>query len=83
MSGRVAGSFKRYEALDSWRGVCALLVALYHFPTIFYFSETTLIRSGWRFVDFFFVLSGVVITHGYGGRITDVPATLDFGRRGA
>jgi peptidoglycan/LPS O-acetylase OafA/YrhL len=72
---------RRFETLDSWRGICAVLVALYHFPPIFYLSDTPIIRSGWRFVDFFFVLSGFVITHGYGNRITDIPAALDFVRK--
>ncbi len=56
----------RFLALDSIRGVCAILVALLHFPASGYFSA--LIHNAHLFVDFFFVLSGFVIMHAYGGR---------------
>ncbi len=59
----------RFTALDSWRGVCALLVALHHFVTAGHISELQLIRNASLFVDFFFVLSGFVITHAYGRRM--------------
>ena len=51
----------RFVALDSWRGVCALLVALFHVPIIGVVRQLTLISNGYLFVDFFFVLWGFVI----------------------
>jgi peptidoglycan/LPS O-acetylase OafA/YrhL len=58
-----AGSAVRFEALDSWRGVCALLVALFHFPLAGPIGENAFVRGSFLFVDFFFVLSGFVIAH--------------------
>jgi peptidoglycan/LPS O-acetylase OafA/YrhL len=53
----------RFEALDGWRGVCALLVALFHFPLAGPIGENAFVRGSFLFVDFFFVLSGFVIAH--------------------
>ncbi len=56
-------SAQRFEALDSWRGVCALLVALFHMPLAGPIGENAFVRGSFLFVDFFFVLSGFVIAH--------------------
>lgn len=58
-----------FAALDGWRGVCALLVALLHFPGFGYFYEVDFVRRSGLFVDFFFVLSGFVISFNYRGQI--------------
>ena len=59
----------RFRALDGWRGVCALLVAAHHIEVHGFFYWQPLIRNAWLFVDFFFVLSGFVIAHAYGGHL--------------
>lgn len=59
----------RFEVLDSLRGVCALIVAIFHFRTTGWIANLEFIRNGWLFVDFFFVLSGFVIAHAYGARL--------------
>jgi peptidoglycan/LPS O-acetylase OafA/YrhL len=59
----------RYTALDSWRGLCAVMVALYHLPIDAALLKFGLVRQGYLFVDFFFVLSGFVIMHSYGTKI--------------
>jgi peptidoglycan/LPS O-acetylase OafA/YrhL len=69
---------ERYEVLDSWRGICALLVALFHFPVMNGFSDSAFLRSAYLFVDFFFVLSGFVIANGYGHRLGDGKAVGRF-----
>lgn len=51
--------------LDSWRGLCALLVALFHFPILGEIRSIALISHAYLFVDFFFVLSGFVIGRRY------------------
>lgn len=63
------GGKAHYAALDGLRGVAALMVVLYHQ------SETML---GGRYlqhanlaVDFFFILSGFVISYAYSQRLTD------------
>ncbi|WP_296246639.1 acyltransferase family protein [Pseudomonas sp. UBA4194] len=59
---------ERYHALDSLRGVCALAVVLYHLHVVGSITELPFFQSADLFVDFFFVLSGFVITHAYGNR---------------
>ena len=54
---------KRFKALDAWRGVCATLVALAHLEAFSHFYAWPFVRGSYLFVDFFFVLSGFVITH--------------------
>lgn len=59
----------RYQALDSWRGVAAILVVVYHGALAGPLSVQGVGRGGYLWVDFFFVLSGFVITHAYSERI--------------
>jgi peptidoglycan/LPS O-acetylase OafA/YrhL len=59
----------RYEALDSLRGICAILVCLFHFRAAGPFNALPFIRGSWLFVDFFFVLSGFVIAANYRDRL--------------
>ncbi len=59
----------RFRALDGWRGVCALLVALHHMSVLGWIYHQSLMRHAWMFVDFFFVLSGFVIAYAYGDRL--------------
>ncbi|TPL72258.1 acyltransferase [Mesorhizobium sp. B2-3-15] len=66
-TGTIAGD--RFRVLDSWRGICALLVALFHFPTASTVSQSSFIGSSYLFVDFFFVLSGFVIASSYADRL--------------
>jgi peptidoglycan/LPS O-acetylase OafA/YrhL len=60
---------QRFEALDSWRGVCALLVAVFHLPLAGPIGENAFVRGSFLFVDFFFVLSGFVIAHAFTERV--------------
>ncbi len=57
---------KRFEALDAFRGICALSVVVYHMHFISSITELDFFRGSAIFVEFFFVLSGFVLTHGYG-----------------
>jgi peptidoglycan/LPS O-acetylase OafA/YrhL len=68
----------RFEALDSWRGICALLVALFHFPAAGWLAGNGFVRGSYLFVDFFFVLSGFVIAHAYRERLQDSAALKRF-----
>ncbi|MEL7445228.1 MAG: acyltransferase [Pseudomonadota bacterium] len=63
------GAALRFDVLDALRGICALLVALYHFNSNGYLASLPVVQNGWLFVDYFFVLSGFVIAHSYGERL--------------
>jgi peptidoglycan/LPS O-acetylase OafA/YrhL len=58
-----------FRILDSWRGVAALLVALFHLNVYSALYSLDFMRNAYLFVDFFFVLSGFVITHSYAHRL--------------
>lgn len=66
----------RFPVLDGWRGLCALFVALFHFNASGHFYLVPFVRGSYLFVDFFFVLSGFVITHAYIHRLN---STADGG----
>jgi peptidoglycan/LPS O-acetylase OafA/YrhL len=70
----------RYEVLDSWRGICAICVVLGHFQFATNLSSQFLDDTG-LFVDFFFVLSGFVITHTYAHRIQSWRSLASFAIR--
>jgi peptidoglycan/LPS O-acetylase OafA/YrhL len=59
----------RFEVLDSWRGLSACLVALFHLQAYSHFYGLNLLRHSFLFVDFFFVLSGFVIVANYRKRL--------------
>ena len=61
----------RYHALDAMRGICACLVVLYHVNSTGYIANAPFVRNAWLFVDYFFVLSGFVISASYGQRLRE------------
>ncbi|MBD9482598.1 acyltransferase [Pseudomonas sp. PDM14] len=62
---------KRFQVLDSFRGLFALAVVIYHSHALLSFTELTFFRNSFYFVEFFFVLSGFVLYHNYAGRLHD------------
>jgi peptidoglycan/LPS O-acetylase OafA/YrhL len=64
-------SIKRFVVLDSWRGIAACLVALFHLDAYSHLYGVPFLRNSWLFVDFFFVLSGFVIAANYQQRLLD------------
>ena len=68
----------RFLALDSWRGICAVLITLYHLPVLFHFSGSDFMHGTYLAVDFFFVLSGFVITHSYFKKVNKVADLANF-----
>jgi len=57
---------KRFEALDAFRGLAALAVVIFHMHLVGSLTELDFFRGSSVFVQLFFVLSGFVLTHGYG-----------------
>ena len=68
----------RFKALDGWRGLCALAVALIHLEFAGHYYDISFVRNSYLFVDFFFVLSGFVITHSTWGRLQTSESLFDF-----
>ena len=61
----------RFEALDAMRGVCALLVVLFHIPIYHALKDVRAFANLQFCVDMFFALSGFVLCHAYGQRLHD------------
>lgn len=79
-----------YELLDGLRGVAALLVVIYHIFEGLAFAEATngagpglitTLNHGHIAVDFFFILSGFVISYAYDDRWTKMSVGGFFKRR--
>ncbi|MEJ1157562.1 acyltransferase family protein [Prosthecomicrobium sp. N25] len=66
---RAAAAQGKFEALDSLRGVAAVLVALFHFLFAGYHHDLAIVRNGSIGVPMFFVLSGFVVCHAYARRL--------------
>lgn len=65
-------------SLESIRGVAALCVALYHFPSFSPIYDNPFIKNGYLMVDLFFVLSGFVISLNYGDKISTFSEAAQF-----
>ncbi|MDN5088238.1 acyltransferase family protein [Aliarcobacter butzleri] len=57
---------QRFLVLDSFRGIAAIIVMLYHIRILDSVTTINFFQEGGLFVEFFFVLSGFVLTHTYG-----------------
>ena len=75
------GTHLRFQALDSWRGIAALLVTCGHIRFLGHQYDWALVRGSWLCVDFFFVLSGFVIAHAYGKRLVEGYDSFSFAIR--
>jgi len=61
---------QHFLVLDTFRGVAALMIAIYHFPAFSHFYDNPFLLNANIFVDFFFVLSGFVIAYNYQDRLS-------------
>jgi peptidoglycan/LPS O-acetylase OafA/YrhL len=68
----------RFKALDGWRGLCALSVALMHLTFAGNYQDVQFVNNAYLFVDFFFVLSGFVISHSTWGRLCSIQDLANF-----
>jgi peptidoglycan/LPS O-acetylase OafA/YrhL len=81
MGSSVETKKAHFRTLDSWRGIAALLVALFHLNLYSAVYPLDFVRNGYLFVDFFFVLSGFVITYSYGDRLKTLDDLCAFAIR--
>ena len=72
------GAPVRFAALDSWRGIAAILIVLFHAQIVSNIHRLEIVRLAEIAVDFFFVLSGFVIAHAYLPRLTDGGSVTKF-----
>ena len=89
-SADFADTKPHYELLDGLRGVAAILVLFYHIFEGFSFAEVTngdgdgiirVLNHGHIAVDFFFILSGFVISYAYDDRWKSMGTWQFFKRR--
>ena len=69
---------QRFTVLDSFRGLAAMAIVFCHLPILLVSSSAEVFRSSQLFVQFFFVLSGFVLLHAYGNRLTHAAALRDL-----
>lgn len=83
-SSAFADTKPHYELLDGLRGVAALLVIWYHVFEGFAFAGgglITVVNHGYLAVDFFFMLSGFVISYAYDDRLGKAMTLKGFFKR--
>ncbi|HEY0329776.1 MAG TPA: acyltransferase [Rhodopseudomonas sp.] len=78
MAENGAETLRTFQPLDGLRGAAALAVATLHGSQMF--GQGVYFRHGYLAVDLFFVLSGVVIGHAYGGRLKAGMSVGEFAR---
>ena len=78
-------SINYISSLTPLRGIAAILVVLYHFdvflvvhqfPHLIDTKYSNIITNGYLWVDFFFILSGFVIFHVYGKKLSNRDRTV-------
>ena len=70
---------QHFRLLDGLRGLAAVVVVIYHFRGRSDLGEA--MPHGYLAVDFFFVLSGLVVGHAYRRRLQGLMTTAQFLRR--
>jgi peptidoglycan/LPS O-acetylase OafA/YrhL len=78
MLGTKSAIAARFEALDALRGICALLVVLFHVPVYHALKDIGSFANLQFCVDMFFALSGFVLCHAYGQRLNDRAEGIRF-----
>lgn len=69
---------ERLEMLDAMRGVAAIFVVLYHTRHLIF--QRAIAPSGYLAVDFFFMLSGLVVADAYTHRLAGNMSFMEFAR---
>lgn len=72
---------ERFTILDIFRGAAALFVVVFHGSFVSGFSNLEFFRGAFLFVDYFFVLSGFVITYSIASKTFDIKFAHNFIRK--
>jgi len=75
------GQHEYFAALDGFRGLLALFVAIYHATWFSYLNYRSFINEGFVIIDLFFAFSGFLMFTLYHGKITDKASCLNFMQR--
>jgi len=65
MEKKLEGKNKRkiFYSLNSFRGIAAISIVMFHLRVVNSITELNYIRSSYLFVEFFFILSGFMLVH--------------------
>ena len=69
---------KRIHTLDGFRGIFALMIIIDHAANDSFIFQDFIVQKADYFVDYFFVLSGFVISYNYLHKIKDFASFKDF-----
>lgn len=69
---------KRIRTLDALRGIFALMIIIDHADNDSFIFQNFIVKNADYFVDYFFVLSGFVISYNYSHKIKDFASFKDF-----
>jgi len=70
-----------FGALDGFRGLFAVLVAVHHTTWYSYLNYSTFINDAFVIIDLFFALSGFLMFYLYADRLHDKPSIIKFVKR--
>lgn len=79
--GQSKAKTEYFAALDGFRGVLAILIAIYHTIWLTHFNASALLTNGPVLVDLFFVFSGFLMFGLYQGRLKTAAEGKDFIKR--
>ncbi|MDB2438947.1 acyltransferase [Hellea sp.] len=75
------GHSEYFAALDGFRGLLALFVAIHHATWFSYLNYRTFINEGYVIIDLFFAFSGFLMFTLYAGKLTDKASCMNFMQR--
>jgi peptidoglycan/LPS O-acetylase OafA/YrhL len=76
--GMTMGGGMFYSNLEALRGLCAVLVALFHVTWTSHLTNLAVVANGWVFVDLFFVLSGFIMFQTYSTSLVNMTQVKAF-----
>ncbi len=75
------GHVQYYAALDGFRGLLAIFVAIHHATWFSYLNYRSFINEGFVIIDLFFAFSGFLMFTLYAGKLNDKASCVNFMQR--